>query len=100
MGLCITTFSQEESSKLYNESVDARAASCCQQDSERIATTLKLVTQYSHEINNQLTIIIGRSEQSMQAVREDHLLHSYLDEICHSAQRVADVTRKLLALKM
>ena len=71
----------------------------CEQYRERIDSTLKLVTQYSHEINNQLTIIIGRSEQSMLTAREDHLLNSYLDEICHSAQRVADVTRKLLALR-
>lgn len=66
---------------------------------ERLESTLRSVTQFSHEINNQLTIIIGRSEQSMVAAQHDHLLHSYLDEICHSAQRVADVTRKLLALR-
>ena len=84
---------------MYNESVDSQAAPC-EEVRERCASTLKLVNQYSHEINNQLTIIIGRSEQSMQAAREDHLLHSYLDEICHSAQRVADITRKLLSLKM
>jgi signal transduction histidine kinase len=83
---------------LYNESVQTTNASC-EQVRERMVNTLKLVNQYSHEINNQLTIIIGRSEQSMLAAREDHLLHSYLDEICNSAQRVADVTRKLLALK-
>jgi signal transduction histidine kinase len=83
---------------LYKESVDISAASC-DQVRERITSTLELVTQYSHEINNQLTIIIGRSEQSMLAAKENHLLHSYLDEICHSAQRVADVTRKLLALR-
>ena len=83
---------------MYNESVQISNASC-QQVRERMASTLKLVNQYSHEINNQLTIIIGRSEQSMLAAREDHLLHSYLDEICHSAQRVAEVTKKLLALR-
>lgn len=84
---------------MYNESVEASTVTC-EQVREHMASTLKLVTQYSHEINNQLTIIIGRSEQSMLAAREDHLLHSYLDEICHSAQRVADVTRKLLLMKM
>lgn len=83
---------------MYNE-YDPQAASC-PQERERFANAIKLVTQYSHEINNHLTIIIGRSEQSMQAAKEDHLLHSYLDEICHSAQRVADITRKLLTLKM
>ena len=84
---------------MYNESVDSQAANC-DEVRERCAAALKLVNQFSHEINNQLTIIIGRSEQSMLAAREDHLLNSYLDEICHSAQRVADITRKLLALKM
>jgi signal transduction histidine kinase len=82
---------------LYNQSEISNDP--CEQLQERMAFTLKLVNQYSHEINNQLTIIIGRSEQSMLAAREDHLLHSYLDEICHSAQRVADVTKKLLALR-
>jgi signal transduction histidine kinase len=80
------------------KSVEQQDASC-EQYRGRIEEKLKLVTQYSHEINNQLTIIIGRSEQSMIAAKEDHLLNSYLDEICHSAQRVADVTRKLLALR-
>lgn len=80
------------------KSVENQSASC-EQVRERLDNALKLVTQYSHEINNQLTIIIGRSEQSMVAAKEDHLLNSYLDEICHSAQRVADVTRKLLALR-
>ena len=83
---------------MYKESVDSPAVSC-DQVRERINSTLKLVTQYSHEINNQLTIIIGRSEQSMLAAKENHLLHSYLDEICHSAQLVADITRKLLTLR-
>ena len=83
---------------MYNESVNPSAGSC-DQVRDHAASTLKLVTQYSHEINNQLTIIIGRSEQSMLAAKQDHLLQSYLDEICHSAQRIADVTRKLLALK-
>lgn len=83
---------------MYKESVDAPATSC-DQVRERVTSTLKLITQYSHEINNQLTIIIGRSEQSMLAAKENHLLQSYLDEICHSAHRVADVTRKLLALR-
>lgn len=84
---------------MYNESVTA-SATTCEQVRERMASTLKLINQCSHEINNQLTIIIGRSEQSMLAAREDHLLHSYLDEICNSARRVADVTRRLAVLRM
>ncbi len=83
---------------MYNESVDASTPNC-DLVRDRAASTLKLVNQYSHEINNQLTIIIGRSEQSMLAAKQDHLLHSYLDEICHSAQHIAELTRKLLALK-
>lgn len=83
---------------MFNKSVEPPAPGCDKAE-QRLASTLQLVNQYSHEINNQLTIIIGRSEQSMQAAKEDHLLHSYLDEICHSAQRVADLTRKLLSLK-
>lgn len=83
---------------MYNQSVDA-SAPACDQVRDRAASTLKLVNQYSHEINNQLTIIIGRSEQSMLTAKQDHLLHSYLDEICHSAQTIAELTRKLLALR-
>lgn len=83
---------------MYNESVDPSAPNC-DHVRDRAASTLRLVNQYSHEINNQLTIIIGRSEQSMLAAKQDHLLHSYLDEICHSAQAIADLTRKLLALR-
>jgi signal transduction histidine kinase len=84
---------------LSKEPIDLPSSPSCGQAKERIKTTLKLVTDYSHEINNQLTIIIGRSEQSMQAAKDDHLLHAYQDEICHAAQRVADMTRKLLAIK-
>ena len=84
---------------MFNKSVEPQGPNC-EQNQQRLAATLKLVNEFSHEINNQLTIIIGRSEQSMLAAREDHLLHSYLDEICHSAQRVADITRKLLSMKM
>lgn len=83
---------------MYNESFGSSAVDG-DQARERVASTLRQVNEYSHEINNQLTIIIGRSEQSMLAAREDHLLRSYLDEICHSAQRIAEMTRKLLALK-
>ena len=84
---------------MYKESVDAPSGNC-EQVRERLASTLKLINQCSHEINNQLTIIIGRSEQSMLAAREDHLLQTYLDEICNSARRVADATRRLALLRM
>ena len=78
---------------MFKKSVEPPATSC----EQRLAATLKLVNQYSHEINNQLTIIIGRTEQSVQAAKDDHLLQSYLGEISLAAQRVAEITRKMLA---
>jgi signal transduction histidine kinase len=70
----------------------------CDPDCQKIEAMRQLITLYGHEITNQLTVIIGRSELALSAVDRDSALRSYLSEIQDSARRVAVLNRKLLAV--
>ena len=67
---------------------------------EELKTALKLVSVYSHQINNQITVIVGNSELVHDLVPSHTLVRRRVDEIMHSARRIAAVTQKMLALKV
>ncbi len=81
-----------------SNSVSHPALVSCEADCEKMLAVRQLIRLYSHEITDQLTIIIGRSEQALGAVERNSVLQSHLDQISRSARRIAVLNRKLLAV--
>lgn len=66
---------------------------------EELKAALKLVGVYSHQINNQVTIIVGNSELLHDAM-PSHLARRRMDEILRSARQIASITQKMLSVKV
>ena len=67
---------------------------------EELKAALRLVSVYSHQINNQVTVIVGNSELVHDVVPPHTPAQERLEEILRSARRIASVTQKLLSLKV
>lgn len=81
-----------------SESVSEISLVSCEPECEKFVALRQLVALYSHEITNQLTIIIGRSEQALSAADRNSALQGHLDEISDAARRIATLSRKLLVV--
>ena len=67
---------------------------------DELKAALRLVGVYSHQINNQVTVIIGSSELIHDLVPPHTPARERLEEILRSARRIGSVTQKLLSLKV
>jgi len=67
---------------------------------EELKAALKLVSVYSHQINNQVTVIVGNSELVYDLLPPHTPAQERLEEIVRSARRIASVTQKLLSVKI
>ena len=67
---------------------------------EELKAALRLVGVYSHQINNQVTVIVGNSELVHDLVPPQTPARERLEEILRSARRIASVAQKLLSLKV
>lgn len=81
-----------------SESVSELSPVSCEPACRKFVALRQIVALYSHEITNQLTIIIGRSEQALGAADHNSALQANLDEISEAARRIAVLSRKLLAV--
>jgi CheY-like chemotaxis protein len=57
----------------------------------------RLAGGVAHDFNNLLMGIMGYTELCLEQAGPDHPMREWLDEILHTAQRSADITRQLLA---
>ena len=67
---------------------------------EELKAALRLVAVYSHQINNQVTVIVGNSELIHDLVAPHTPAQERVEEILRSARRIASVTQNLLSLKV
>jgi nitrogen-specific signal transduction histidine kinase len=66
---------------------------------EELQAALKMVSLYSHQIKNYVTVIVGNSELVRDVV-PDHTSMHRMKEILDSAHRIACITEKMLSLKI
>jgi two-component system, cell cycle sensor histidine kinase and response regulator CckA len=65
--------------------------------SQKIESVGRLAGGVAHDFNNMLSVILGHTQLSLDAINDSHPLYRHLQEINHAAQRSADLTRQLLA---
>ena len=56
----------------------------------------RLAGGVAHDFNNLLMAIMGHAELALAQVGDEHPSHRSLDVICHTAERAADLTARLL----
>jgi two-component system, cell cycle sensor histidine kinase and response regulator CckA len=65
--------------------------------SQKIESVGRLAGGVAHDFNNMLSVILGHTQLSLDAINDSHPLSLHLQEINKAAQRSADLTRQLLA---
>jgi PAS domain S-box-containing protein len=78
---------QEEKEKLQGQYLQA----------QKMESVGRLAGGVAHDFNNMLSVILGYTQLSLDQLKPDQQMHSYLQEIQQAANRSADLTRQLLA---
>jgi PAS domain S-box-containing protein len=63
---------------------------------QKLESVGRLAGGVAHDFNNKLSVIMGYTELSLQAVPTDSTIHDYLLEIMRAAEFSRDITSKLL----
>jgi two-component system, cell cycle sensor histidine kinase and response regulator CckA len=63
---------------------------------ERMESVGRLAGGIAHEVNNQMTVILGAGEFLLRQLRDEHLRQD-VEHVRHAAQRAAAITQQLLA---
>jgi len=64
---------------------------------QKMESVGRLAGGVAHDFNNMLAVIIGHAEMGLTKLGPEHPVHESLQEIRHSAERSAELTRQLLA---
>ncbi len=65
--------------------------------SQKMESVGRLAGGVAHDFNNMLSVILGHTQLSLDAINAQHPLYMHLQEINQAALRSADLTRQLLA---
>jgi two-component system, cell cycle sensor histidine kinase and response regulator CckA len=64
---------------------------------QKMESVGRLAGGVAHDFNNMLSVILGYTQLSLDQLKTDQQLYSYLQEIQQAANRSADLTKQLLA---
>ncbi len=67
------------------------------QHSQKMEAVGRLAGGVAHDFNNLLSGIIGYSELTLGRLGENHPIRPYIESVCRSGKRAADLTRQLLS---
>ena len=66
-------------------------------EAQKMESIGRLAGGVAHDFNNLLTVINGYSALVLQGLRDDNQMRGPISEVLHAGERVADLTRQLLA---
>ncbi|MFN7145016.1 MAG: PAS domain-containing protein, partial [Myxococcota bacterium] len=66
-------------------------------DTQRLQAVGKLAGGMAHEVNNQMTVVLGMAALAIKRLGHDHPAQGALERIATAGERAATITRQLLA---
>ncbi len=67
-------------------------------EKEKLSAVMKTVGAVCHEINQPLMIVMGLSEMLLEDLPKDHAMHESIRKIMNQADRMGQITKKLMSI--